>query len=82
MLRADADAAPPAARGVVLDSYKDEALDTAGDLRELAAAATHGRGRGRGRGRARLSDFVTYGRSSARAGETAPASGSAAAGFK
>ena len=42
--------------GVVLDSYKDEALDTVGDLRELAAAATHGRGRG-ACGRARLSDF-------------------------
>ena len=53
----DVNAAPPAARGVVLDSYKDEALDTAGDLRELAAAATHGRGRGRACGRARLSDF-------------------------
>ena len=41
---------------MVLDSYKDEALDTVGDLRELAAAATHGRGRG-ACGRARLSDF-------------------------
>jgi len=45
--------------GVVLDSYEDEALGTAGDLRELAAAATHGRGRG-ACGRARLSGFVTY----------------------
>ena len=63
----------------LLDSY--DTRGTAGDLRELSTATTHGRG-SRGRG-----DFVTYGRSRARpsaaargAGTPAAASVSAAAG--
>ena len=68
----------------LLDRY--DARGTAGDLREVAAAAAHGRGCGRSHGRG---DFVTYGRSRARpsaaargAGVPAAASVSAAAGSR
>ena len=68
----------------LLDSY--DTRGTAGDLRELAATATHGGGCGRSRGRG---DFVTYGRSRPRpsaaargAGTSAAASVSAAAGSR
>ena len=55
----------------LLDSY--DTRGTAGDLRELSTATTHGRG-SRGRG-----DFVTYGRSRARPSAAARGAGTPAA---